>query len=73
LLDQGFCFNAGEWNFPDEQLRQVENIVQRHLPRISGIARATSASFGAKGEFLIREMPGSRKEASSPGAIASLE
>ena len=21
MIDQGFCFNAGEWNFPDAPLR----------------------------------------------------
>ena len=21
MIDQGFCFNAGEWNFPDTPLR----------------------------------------------------
>ena len=23
MIDQGFCFNAGEWNFPDAPLRGV--------------------------------------------------
>lgn len=25
MVDQGFCFNAGEWNFPDSPLRGVYN------------------------------------------------
>ncbi len=31
MIDQGFCFNAGEWNFPDSPLRGVysRNIVYR--------------------------------------------
>jgi hypothetical protein len=28
LIDQGFCFNAGEWNFPDAPLRGLYN---RHI------------------------------------------
>ena len=27
MIDQGFCFNAGEWNFPDAPLR---GLYQRH-------------------------------------------
>jgi hypothetical protein len=27
MMDQGFCFNAGEWNFPDAPLR---NLYARH-------------------------------------------
>src|SRR5258708_19177111 len=23
MIDQGFCFNAGEWNFPDAPLRRL--------------------------------------------------
>jgi hypothetical protein len=23
MIDQGFCFNAGEWNFPDAPLRGI--------------------------------------------------
>jgi len=32
-IDQGFCFNAGEWNFPDAPLRGLYNrhIVYRHV------------------------------------------
>jgi hypothetical protein len=25
VIDQGFCFNAGEWNFPDAPLRGLYN------------------------------------------------
>ena len=33
IIDQGFCFNAGEWNFPDAPLRGLYNrhIVYRHI------------------------------------------
>jgi hypothetical protein len=33
VIDQGFCFNAGEWNFPDAPLRGLYNrhIVYRHV------------------------------------------
>ena len=27
MIDHGFCFNAGEWNFPDAPLR---GLYQRH-------------------------------------------
>jgi len=32
-IDQGFCFNAGEWNFPDAPLRGLYNrhVVYRHV------------------------------------------
>jgi hypothetical protein len=33
IIDQGFCFNAGEWNFPDAPLRGLYNrhSVYRHI------------------------------------------
>ena len=33
FIDQGFCFNAGEWNFPDSPLRGIyqRNTVYRHV------------------------------------------
>jgi len=33
IVDQGFCFNAGEWNFPDAPLRGLYNRhgVYRHV------------------------------------------
>jgi HipA-like protein len=33
IIDQGFCFNAGEWNFPDAPLRGLYNrhSVYRHV------------------------------------------
>src|SRR4029077_2167925 len=33
MIDQGFCFNAGEWNFPDAPLRGLYNrhSVYRHV------------------------------------------
>jgi hypothetical protein len=33
FIDQGFCFNAGEWTFPDSPLRGVfaRNQVYRHI------------------------------------------
>jgi hypothetical protein len=33
FIDQGYCFNAGEWNFPDSALRGVysRNIVYQHV------------------------------------------
>jgi hypothetical protein len=33
VIDQGFCFNAGEWNFPDAPLRGLYNRhgVYRHV------------------------------------------
>lgn len=34
FIDQGFCFNAGEWNFPDSPLRGV-------FPRNQAYARVT--------------------------------
>lgn len=36
IIDQGFCFNAGEWNFPDAPLRGLYNrhSVYRHITGI---------------------------------------
>jgi hypothetical protein len=36
MIDQGFCFNAGEWNFPDSPLRGVysRNVVYRDIEGI---------------------------------------
>ena len=36
VIDQGFCFNAGEWNFPDAPLRGLYNrhSVYRHITGI---------------------------------------
>lgn len=36
MIDQGFCFNAGEWNFPDAPLR---GLYARHrvYESVSGI------------------------------------
>lgn len=33
FIDQGYCFNAGEWNFPDSALRGVyaRNLVYQHV------------------------------------------
>lgn len=33
FIDQGFCFNAGEWSFPDSPLRGIyqRNLVYRHV------------------------------------------
>jgi len=33
FIDQGYCFNAGEWNFPDSALRGVfsRNMVYQHV------------------------------------------
>jgi hypothetical protein len=33
FIDQGYCFNAGEWNFPDSPLRGVypRNLVYEHV------------------------------------------
>lgn len=33
FIDQGYCFNAGEWNFPDSPLRGVyaRNLVYQHV------------------------------------------
>jgi HipA-like protein len=33
FIDQGYCFNAGEWNFPDSALRGVysRNMVYEHI------------------------------------------
>jgi len=33
FIDQGYCFNAGEWNFPDSALRGVysRNVVYQHV------------------------------------------
>jgi HipA-like protein len=33
FIDQGYCFNAGEWNFPDSALRGVyaRNLVYQHI------------------------------------------
>jgi hypothetical protein len=53
FIDQGYCFNAGEWDFPDSALRGVyaRNLVYQHvsgwesfepwLSRIEGLAPAT--------------------------------
>ena len=38
MIDQGFCFNAGEWNFPDAPLR---GLYQRH--RVYGNVRGMEA------------------------------
>ena len=33
FIDQGYCFNAGEWDFPDSALRGVfaRNFVYQHV------------------------------------------
>jgi len=53
FIDQGYCFNAGEWDFPDSALRGVyaRNLVYQHvsgwasfepwLSRVEGLAPAT--------------------------------
>jgi hypothetical protein len=36
MIDQGFCFNAGEWNFPDAPLRGLYSR-QRVYERVTGL------------------------------------
>ena len=54
-IDQGFCFNAGEWNFPDAPLRGLYNrhSVYRHItgmdsfePWLSRVERFSRAQLG---------------------------
>jgi hypothetical protein len=37
MIDQGFCFNAGEWNFPDAPLRGIY-LRHRVYEAVTGIA-----------------------------------
>ena len=59
FIDQGYCFNAGEWNFPDSALRGVysRNMVYQHVtgwdsfePWLSRVERFDPA--------LVREIAG---------------
>ena len=59
MIDQGFCFNAGEWNFPDAPLRGLY-MRQRVYEHVSGMD-----SFGPWLERLERRMT-----ATAIGAIA---
>ena len=53
MIDQGFCFNAGEWNFPDAPLR---GLYPRHrvYERVTGMdsfepwLRASSSAWGKR-------------------------
>jgi hypothetical protein len=62
MIDQGFCFNAGEWNFPDAPLRGLyaRNRVYEGVTGMESfgpwIARAENLSDRAMGE-LAREIP----------------
>jgi hypothetical protein len=62
MIDQGFCFNAGEWNFPDAPLRGLyaRNRVYEGVTGMESfgpwIARAESLTDRALGEF-AREIP----------------
>ncbi len=53
FIDQGFCFNAGDWTFPDSPLRGVypRNMVYAHVTGWSSfepwISRAESMDAGA--------------------------
>ncbi len=62
MIDQGFCFNAGEWNFPDAPLRGLyaRNRVYEGVTGMESfgpwIARAENLTDRALGE-LAREIP----------------
>lgn len=55
FIDQGYCFNAGEWNFPDSPLRGVysRNYVYRQVrgwesfePWLSSVEKLSPAAVG---------------------------
>jgi hypothetical protein len=62
MIDQGFCFNAGEWNFPDAPLRGLyaRNRVYEGVTGMESfgpwIARAENTTERTLGEF-AREIP----------------
>ena len=45
MIDQGFCFNAGEWNFPDAPLRGLyaRNRVYEGVTGMESLRRGSSA------------------------------
>jgi len=48
FIDQGYCFNAGEWTFPDSPLRGVyaKNCVYRHVTGWDDFEPALSRAEG---------------------------
>jgi hypothetical protein len=51
MIDQGFCFNAGEWNFPDAPLRGLyaRNRVYEGVTGKESVALSAGRSDHAKG------------------------
>lgn len=71
MVDQGFCFNAGDWNFPDSPLRGVynRNFVYAGIrgwasfePWLSRLERYEEAAIYAAGEEIPPEWYGSWEE-----------
>ena len=62
MIDQGFCFNAGEWNYPDAPLRGLyaRNRVYEGVNGMEAfdpwIRRAKNISARALQEF-VKEVP----------------
>ena len=70
LIDHGFCFNAGEWNFPDAPLRGIyargmvyegvrgmEAFEKGHPPVDRPLSRARSEVASSLVEYLQRRRP----------------
>ncbi|MGC2695777.1 MAG: HipA family kinase [Candidatus Angelobacter sp.] len=67
FIDQGYCFNAGEWNFPDSALRGVyaRNFVYQHVrgwesfePWLAGVESFTPAVIREIAETIPPEWTG---------------
>jgi len=61
IIDQGFCFNAGEWNFPDAPLRGLYNrhSVYRHVTGIDSFEPWLNRMEERLGCAQLGEMAGS--------------
>jgi hypothetical protein len=71
FIDQGYCFNAGEWNFPDSALRGVyaRNLVYQHItgwqsfePWLSRIENLAPAAIHEIAENIPPEWTGDQDE-----------
>ncbi len=71
MVDQGFCFNAGDWNFPDSPLRGVynRNLVYRGVtgwksfePWLARLERYQESAIYAAGEEIPPEWYGNLTE-----------
>ncbi|HUA00979.1 MAG TPA: HipA family kinase [Candidatus Aquilonibacter sp.] len=60
MIDQGFCFNAGEWNFPDAPLRGLyaRHLVYQGVRGIESFEPWLSRIEGRLGESALEEAAG---------------